>query len=163
MCIRDSVLRGLAPKTFPSAAAGTTLGGPSKARTEDGERQSRVTQRPPLPAPEPRHTVPPAPSACPVHGAALRSLRCVRAAWLCLGCLSAAAGESVASSKNSGEADGCSDRGDGDDRTSGLSMLAEGEEGGEDFMGAPAAPPTCLLYTSPSPRDLSTSRMPSSA
>ena len=24
-------------------------------------------------------------------------------------------------------------------------------------------PPTCLLYTSPSPRDLSTSRMPSSA
>ena len=27
----------------------------------------------------------------------------------------------------------------------------------------PPTPPTCLLYTSPSPRDLSTSRMPSSA
>ena len=31
-----------------------------------------------------------------------------------------------------------------------------------DASGAPSAP-GCLLYTSPSPRDLSTSRMPSSA
>ena len=30
-------------------------------------------------------------------------------------------------------------------------------------MGAPIYFTTCLLYTSPSPRDLSTSRMPSSA
>ena len=30
-------------------------------------------------------------------------------------------------------------------------------------MGAPVVINTCLLYTSPSPRDLSTSRMPSSA
>ena len=29
--------------------------------------------------------------------------------------------------------------------------------------GGPVAPLPCLLYTSPSPRDLSTSRMPSSA
>ena len=32
-----------------------------------------------------------------------------------------------------------------------------------DPVGGPRAPWTCLLYTSPSPRDLSTSRMPSSA
>ena len=31
------------------------------------------------------------------------------------------------------------------------------------LAGGPALPFTCLLYTSPSPRDLSTSRMPSSA
>eukprot|EP00831_Metopus_contortus_P020395 TRINITY_DN18974_c0_g1_i1.p2 TRINITY_DN18974_c0_g1~~TRINITY_DN18974_c0_g1_i1.p2 ORF type:complete len:267 (-),score=68.05 TRINITY_DN18974_c0_g1_i1:80-880(-) len=31
------------------------------------------------------------------------------------------------------------------------------------FLGVGAQSPTCLLYTSPSPRDLSTSRMPSSA
>ena len=30
-------------------------------------------------------------------------------------------------------------------------------------MATPTTPSTCLLYTSPSPRDLSTSRMPSSA
>ena len=30
-------------------------------------------------------------------------------------------------------------------------------------LTGPAAAKTCLLYTSPSPRDLSTSRMPSSA
>ena len=36
---------------------------------------------------------------------------------------------------------------------------------GVDYVegGWPGANPTCLLYTSPSPRDLSTSRMPSSA
>ena len=33
----------------------------------------------------------------------------------------------------------------------------------EDFDGFMIVPYTCLLYTSPSPRDLSTSRMPSSA
>ena len=33
----------------------------------------------------------------------------------------------------------------------------------DDLFAAPAHPYTCLLYTSPSPRDLSTSRMPSSA
>jgi len=32
-----------------------------------------------------------------------------------------------------------------------------------DILGVPVVRPTCLLYTSPSPRDLSTSRMPSSA
>ena len=31
------------------------------------------------------------------------------------------------------------------------------------FFGAVGMPDNCLLYTSPSPRDLSTSRMPSSA
>ena len=31
------------------------------------------------------------------------------------------------------------------------------------FRFAPLGPESCLLYTSPSPRDLSTSRMPSSA
>ena len=31
------------------------------------------------------------------------------------------------------------------------------------FMAQGGCPNTCLLYTSPSPRDLSTSRMPSSA
>ena len=30
-------------------------------------------------------------------------------------------------------------------------------------INEPAPPKSCLLYTSPSPRDLSTSRMPSSA
>ena len=35
------------------------------------------------------------------------------------------------------------------------------EIGGED--GSPVITQACLLYTSPSPRDLSTSRMPSSA
>ena len=33
----------------------------------------------------------------------------------------------------------------------------------QDAAGYAAASDTCLLYTSPSPRDLSTSRMPSSA
>ena len=32
-----------------------------------------------------------------------------------------------------------------------------------DWYGTPDYPYLCLLYTSPSPRDLSTSRMPSSA
>ena len=32
-----------------------------------------------------------------------------------------------------------------------------------DQIESPDSPKTCLLYTSPSPRDLSTSRMPSSA
>ena len=32
-----------------------------------------------------------------------------------------------------------------------------------DVKGLTVGPNTCLLYTSPSPRDLSTSRMPSSA
>ena len=40
------------------------------------------------------------------------------------------------------------------------SLLAEGHVLLED---APGTGKTCLLYTSPSPRDLSTSRMPSSA
>ena len=44
-----------------------------------------------------------------------------------------------------------------------------GMEGLDEFLNGPTAmalsynDPTCLLYTSPSPRDLSTSRMPSSA
>ena len=41
----------------------------------------------------------------------------------------------------------------------GYRILLE-ESGDEGFMGLVK---TCLLYTSPSPRDLSTSRMPSSA
>ena len=32
-----------------------------------------------------------------------------------------------------------------------------------EHAGPAVSPPDCLLYTSPSPRDLSTSRMPSSA
>ena len=32
-----------------------------------------------------------------------------------------------------------------------------------DYFDFAQSPPSCLLYTSPSPRDLSTSRMPSSA
>ena len=35
--------------------------------------------------------------------------------------------------------------------------------GSEETMELDVQPSTCLLYTSPSPRDLSTSRMPSSA
>ena len=38
---------------------------------------------------------------------------------------------------------------------------AQGPTGSTGSQGATG--PTCLLYTSPSPRDLSTSRMPSSA
>ena len=39
------------------------------------------------------------------------------------------------------------------------------EEGKQNFLAMPTLSPlkNCLLYTSPSPRDLSTSRMPSSA
>jgi len=42
-----------------------------------------------------------------------------------------------------------------------LSEFAVAPSGINDFFGTPRSP--CLLYTSPSPRDLSTSRMPSSA
>ena len=44
-------------------------------------------------------------------------------------------------------------------------MLDEfGSENSEDYIaGFPPHPHSCLLYTSPSPRDLTTSRMPSSA
>ena len=45
-------------------------------------------------------------------------------------------------------------------RTSMTNMTDMGIDGGE---GGPLRGDTCLLYTSPSPRDLSTSRMPSSA
>ena len=50
-----------------------------------------------------------------------------------------------------------------------LSMAAKARElknNGIDIIGLSLGEPdfnTCLLYTSPSPRDLSTSRMPSSA
>ena len=52
-------------------------------------------------------------------------------------------------------------------------VVAPGEDAKDEEAGEPGAPGTgtptpdeglaCLLYTSPSPRDLSTSRMPSSA
>ena len=44
---------------------------------------------------------------------------------------------------------------------SGLTQLSKAEEGHKELLGHLLY--TCLLYTSPSPRDLSTSRMPSSA
>ena len=45
-----------------------------------------------------------------------------------------------------------------------LGGLGSAQAGTEAVFAAPAAPASaCLLYTSPSPRDLSTSRMPSSA
>ena len=51
--------------------------------------------------------------------------------------------------------------------TSTMAYLAALKEAGVFITGAGLQPPatatTCLLYTSPSPRDLSTSRMPSSA
>ena len=49
----------------------------------------------------------------------------------------------------------------------GRSYEKRSDPAGRDYYWAlwtePENPPTCLLYTSPSPRDLSTSRMPSSA
>ena len=42
-------------------------------------------------------------------------------------------------------------------------IVAGFENGADDYITKPFSPKVCLLYTSPSPRDLSTSRMPSSA
>ena len=50
-----------------------------------------------------------------------------------------------------------------DDWTTSSADLDEGSPGGRDVVGGLAHAGDCLLYTSPSPRDLSTSRMPSSA
>ena len=53
----------------------------------------------------------------------------------------------------------------GSGKTTLISLLAgllEADDGSLLFKGKPIQG-TCLLYTSPSPRDLSTSRMPSSA
>ena len=44
-----------------------------------------------------------------------------------------------------------------------VALLALAACGQNDAKKEPAPVETCLLYTSPSPRDLSTSRMPSSA
>ena len=44
-----------------------------------------------------------------------------------------------------------------------VSRKGEGAEKGVFIQGEKKLTPVCLLYTSPSPRDLSTSRMPSSA
>ena len=44
-----------------------------------------------------------------------------------------------------------------------VSRWSEMKEAGENPGPYPEYPTACLLYTSPSPRDLSTSRMPSSA
>ena len=47
--------------------------------------------------------------------------------------------------------------------TDGIEVTAVGEPVQTEPVGGPKDQPSCLLYTSPSPRDLSTSRMPSSA
>ena len=49
------------------------------------------------------------------------------------------------------------------DRSSALALYDRCCDVLADELGVPPSPETCLLYTSPSPRDLSTSRMPSSA
>ena len=48
-------------------------------------------------------------------------------------------------------------------RRRGFLAAAVGLTAGAEIILVPEAPYDCLLYTSPSPRDLSTSRMPSSA
>ena len=48
-------------------------------------------------------------------------------------------------------------------RSQAVQAIASGLEPHTDFNPVLLKPSSCLLYTSPSPRDLSTSRMPSSA
>ena len=77
--------------------------------------------------------------------------RCV-AMGACAGRLTAAAAEHLGLSEGTPVAQG------GADAFVGLLGLGVGKE-----KGGKGAEESCLLYTSPSPRDLSTSRMPSSA